>query len=131
MTIRSHRDLIVWQKGMKLANCVYRLTYLFPKSQTYSLCSQMQRAAVSIPANIAEGNGRSTRRDYAHFLSMALGSARELDTLLILARDLEMASATQFRESMELNDEVCRILFRMRQNFGIGKGSEGQIWQPN
>jgi four helix bundle protein len=72
--IRSHRDLIVWQKAMDLVVLVYQLCDRFPNSELYRLVSQLTRAAVSVPANIAEGHARATRRDYAHFIAMARGS---------------------------------------------------------
>ena len=80
------------------------------------MTSQMRRAAVSIPANIAEGFGRKSRRDFARFSSIALGSARELETLLLLAVELNLITRTAAQESMSLNDECCRMLNAMRFN---------------
>ena len=85
MGIDSHRDLLVWQKAMDLVELVYSITNLFPTSETYRLTAQLTRAAVSVPANIAEGYGRASTRDYAHFLSIAKGSLMETETLLMLA----------------------------------------------
>ena len=81
----SHRDLVVWHKAMDVAVHVYRLTDRFPRNEMYRLTSQLTRAAASVPANIAEGNGRGSRRDYAHFLSIAKGSLNETETFLFLA----------------------------------------------
>jgi four helix bundle protein len=83
--IESHRDLIVWQKAMDLVVEVYRLANMFPKSETYSLVSQMTRAAASVPANIAEGNARGTLKEHAYFLSISKGSLMETETYLLLA----------------------------------------------
>jgi len=84
-TVQSHRDLIVWQKAMDLAEVVYGLAAKFPHSETYRLGSQTTRAVASVPANIAEGNARGTKRDYANFLSVAKGSLMEAETFLMLA----------------------------------------------
>ena len=73
MTVKDYRELIVWQKAMGLVELLYRRTRLFPKEELYGLTSQMRRAAVSIPSNIAEGQGRRTTRDFIHFLSIARG----------------------------------------------------------
>lgn len=81
--IRSYKDLIVWQKSVKLVSAIYQLTRKFPRFEQFGLASQMQRAAVSIPANIAEGYGRNTKNEYANFLRIAHGSLTELETLLI------------------------------------------------
>jgi len=75
--IESHRDLIVWQKAMDLAEETYRLTSAFPHSEVYRLVGQMTRAVASVPANIAEGNARGTKKDYAYFLAVAKGSLME------------------------------------------------------
>lgn len=83
--IRSHRDLIVWQKAMDLVVSVYGLSEAFPKSETYGLTSQVRRAVSSVPANIAEGQGRRLRGEFLNFLGNARGSLSELDTHLELA----------------------------------------------
>lgn len=83
--IQSYRDLEVWQQGMALAENCYRLTKTFPKEEVYGMVSQIRRAAVSIPANIAEGYGREYRNEYIRFLRIAQGSLKELETHLLLA----------------------------------------------
>jgi len=88
MTVNSYRDLRVWQKGMDLVVTSYEATKQFPQSELYGLASQIQRAAVSIPANIAEGHGREHLGDYMHHLSMANGSLMELETHFLLAERL-------------------------------------------
>ena len=93
--IRSYRDLEVWQKAMALVVESYRFTNLFPKSETYGLSSQIQRAATSIPANIAEGHGRDHLGDYLHHLSVANGSLMELETHLEIASRLSYVSGTR------------------------------------
>ena len=85
-SIRSHRDLSVWRLGMQLAEDVYTLTQQFPDEERYGLTSQLRRAAISIPANIAEGNSRSTTKDYLRFLTIAVGSLAEMETFLELTK---------------------------------------------
>jgi len=81
----GYRDLIAWQKSMDLVVSVYQVNSLFPKTEIYGLVSQIRRAAVSIPSNIAEGRGRESNGDYARFLSIAYGSLCEVETHLLLA----------------------------------------------
>ncbi|MCL1463294.1 four helix bundle protein [Argonema galeatum] len=85
MSISSYRDLKVWQVGMEVADQIYQLTDSFPKQEIYGLSSQMQRAAVSIPSNIAEGHARNYTKEFLHHISIALGSLAELETQLIIA----------------------------------------------
>ena len=87
-TITSHKDLIVWQKSMNLVTEIYKLTKPFPKEEMYGITSQMRRAALSIPTNIAEGAARNSRKEYTQFLYISLGSSSELETLLLLANNL-------------------------------------------
>ena len=114
MTAKSYRDLLVWQKGVDLACDVHRLTRLFPKEEAYRLTSQIIRASSSIPANIAEGNGRNTRRDYAHFVSIARGSAAELETFLIIIQRLELAPRAKVQALLERTEEIGRMLNALR-----------------
>jgi four helix bundle protein len=87
--VKSFRDLEVWQIGLDLVETIYRCTAEFPKSEMYGLSAQMRRAAVSIPSNIAEGQARSSSKEFLHFLSYALGSLAELETQLELAMRLQ------------------------------------------
>lgn len=114
MTVRSYRDLTVWQKGMTLAATVYRLTRRLPKYEEYRISSQMVRAATSVPANIAEGHGRGTRKDYAKFVSTAKGSLAELETFLLLAADLELAPRDELDAILAQAEEVGRMLTALR-----------------
>jgi four helix bundle protein len=85
---QSYKDLIVWQKAISMVTEVYRLTATFPKEERYGLTSQVRRSAVSIPSNIAEGQGRLSRGEFRQFLGISKGSLHELDTQLIIAREL-------------------------------------------
>lgn len=114
MTVRSYRDLIVWQKGMALAASVYRLTRQMPKHEEYRISGQMIRAATSVPANIAEGHGRGTRRDYAHFVSIAKGSLAELETFLLLVAELDLAPTNATEPVLAQAEEVGRMLTALR-----------------
>ena len=108
--VESHRDLIVWQKGMLLAERVYELTRLFPKTEEYRIVSQVTRAVVSVPANIAEGHARGTRKDYAHFIAIAKGSLAETETFLLLAIRLNFLTEEQAQETLALHNEMERML---------------------
>ena len=115
----SHRDLIVWQKGMDLTVLVYDLSRLMPRNEQYGLASQVQRAAVSIVANIAAGNGRGSCKDYARFISIARGSAVELDTLLTVAMRVGVLDQPAIRPAAELTDEICRMLFALHARLTV------------
>lgn len=107
------RDLDVWQRGIDLTVGVYALTSGFPKHELYGLTSQIRRAAVSIVANIAEGNGRMYRGDYVHHASIARGSVAELMTLLELAKRLEYAGAAELEPLFAMADAVSAMLTRL------------------
>jgi four helix bundle protein len=94
---RSHRDLKVWQISLDVTEVLYRLTSDWPKHEQYGLVSQVRRAAVSVPANIAEGAGRRTPGEFMHFVGIARGSLSELETLLILARRLDYVDEPAYR----------------------------------
>jgi four helix bundle protein len=106
----SYRNLIAWQKAKALALDIYRCTRRFPKDEVHGLTSQMRRAAVSVPSNIAEGKGRRTRKDFVHFLYQARGSLLELETQLSIVRELEYLDAPTFSSTLSQAEEVGRIL---------------------
>ena len=112
--VESHRGLVVWQKAMDLAVESYRLTSKFPASENYRLVSQIVRAAASVPANIAEGNARGTKRDYANFLAIARGSLMETETLLMLAIRLQFITQVQAEHALNLVTEVSKMLTVLR-----------------
>ena len=86
--IKSYKDLLIWQKGIKIVTLVYKLVQLFPKEELYALTSQLKRASVSIPSNIAEGYGRNTKKSFSHFLDISRGLLLEIETQLIIANEL-------------------------------------------
>jgi four helix bundle protein len=113
MSINSYQDLKVWQKSMDLVEESYRLTQKLPKTETYGLISQIQRAAVSIPANIAEGKGRIHLGDYIRHLSIANGSLRELETLMLIVARLKYIDNTELQKIFILTDEVGCMLNKL------------------
>ncbi|MCA9861228.1 MAG: four helix bundle protein [Thermomicrobiales bacterium] len=104
------RDLIVWRMAMELTKAVYSSTKSWPADERYSLTSQVRRSVVSVPANIAEGHGRSGDREFLHHLSIASGSLREVETLLEVARDAEYLQDVQFGELMVMCEQTRRPL---------------------
>ncbi len=110
MTIQSYRDLLVWQKAMEVVVECYRLSEMFPKTETYGLASQLRRAAVSVPANIAEGQGREHLGNYLHHLSIANRSLMEVETHLLLAEKLLFLTTSQTGAVLAATTEVSRML---------------------
>lgn len=109
----SYRELIVWQKAVDLVTLVYTLTKQFPKEELYCLTSQIRKAAVSVPSNIAEGQGRLSKKDFRHFLGQARGSLLELETQLLIASKLGYLSESGLQAVMENSGEVSRMLHRL------------------
>lgn len=110
MQARRYQDLIAWQKAISLVKAVYQTTSSFPQKEAFGLTSQMRRSAVSIPSNIAEGQGRATRGEFHQFLGHARGSLYELETQLLIASELQYVSAEQSDCLLADFREVGRIL---------------------
>jgi four helix bundle protein len=108
--MKDFRQLKVWEKSHQLALAIYKVTAKFPKEELYGLTSQVRRASMSIPTNIAEGCGRNTDADFARFLQMAMGSASETEYQLILARDLEFLPNDEYEKLHNDVEEVKRML---------------------
>jgi len=106
----SYKDLIAWQRAMELVVAVYRVTADFPKEERFGLVSQLRRAAVSVPSNIAEGQGRTTPGEFKLFLGQARGSLMEVETQMDIASRLEMLEAGQFESVTSLTNKVGRLL---------------------
>lgn len=119
--MRDFRDLKVWEKAHRLTLAVYKATSVFPKAELYGLTSQMRRACASIPANIAEGCGRSGEAELARFLRIALGSASELEYRLLLAHDLAFLSHSDHTRFADRVTEVKRMLTSLTQKLTIGR----------
>lgn len=106
----KYRDLIVWQKARAMATSIYRATDSFPKTEMYGLTSQLRRAAISVSSNIAEGQGRLTKGEFAQFLGQARGSLLELENQLLIAVDLDFLSKEEFDRLEKQSGEVGRLL---------------------
>ena len=108
--IETFKDLLVWQKAMFLTTQVYKIVKKLPKEETYSLSDQMRRAVVSIPSNIAEGYGRHTPKEYARFLSIARGSAYELETQLLLCEQINYLDKSDVQPHLNIISELTKML---------------------
>jgi four helix bundle protein len=113
--VQSYRDLLVWQKSMALAKVIYKLTAAFPPEEKFGLVSQMRRAAVSVPSNIAEGQARNTSGEFVQFISHAEGSLAELDAQLALAVDFGFLASAKVESSFNSIEELRRMLNGLRR----------------
>ena len=111
----NYKDLIVWQKSLRLVKWIYLLTRSFPSDERFGLISQMRRAAVSIPSNIAEGQARRTTPDFIRFISNAEGSLAELETQMIISADLEFCSRENLGEIFSVMNEIRKMLNSLRR----------------
>ena len=110
MGVSSYQQLKVWQSGMELAKSAHLLTQKFPKDELYGLTSQIRRAAVSIPANIAEGHARDSTKEFLHHISIALGSLAEVETLLVLAESFGYVDTAAVAALLQNTDEEGKML---------------------
>ncbi len=106
----SYKEQFIWQKAIDLSVRCYKLTEYFPKTEIYGMTSQVRRCSVSIPSNIAEGYGRKGKNEYVHFLHIALGSARELDTQLTISLRVELTKPKYIESVLKDVDEIQRLL---------------------
>jgi four helix bundle protein len=119
--IRTHRDLLIWQKSMALVTEIYRKSQRFPTQEQYGLTSQIRRAAVSIPSNIAEGFGRQSTGDYIRFLNIAVGSLFEVQTQIEIALNLSFIQESEFTIIFESTREIDRMMSSLIQKLKIKK----------
>ncbi|PYE90348.1 four helix bundle protein [Phyllobacterium leguminum] len=110
MAINSYRDLLAWQQAMELVTAIYKSTECWPREEIYGLTSQIRRAAVSVPANIAEGYGRDTRGSYQQFLRIAQGSLKEVETHLLIAERLGFSQKQTIAPIMVMSESVGKLL---------------------
>ncbi len=108
--LNSYQQLKVWQKSIELVIEVYRLTKFYPKEELYGITSQTRRAVISVPANIAEGYTRKHRQEYVQFIRIAFSSGAELETLLLIAKQLRLAPPAEFQKSEKLLNETMKML---------------------
>jgi four helix bundle protein len=116
MSVQSYRELEVWQFAMELAQKCYQVTKGFPKEELFGLVCQIRRAATSIPANIAEGQGREHTREFLHHLSIARGSLMELETHLMLSQRVDLLSGEDLEILLALTDRISRMLSGLRKS---------------
>ncbi|HUV51091.1 MAG TPA: four helix bundle protein [Anaerolineae bacterium] len=126
MSIKSYRDLEVWQKAMELVVQCYQITKGFPVNEVYGLASQLQRAAVSVPANIAEGRSRQHNKEFIQHISIAYGSLAELETHIEIAKRLRYIAADTAVELIDKTSTIGRMLNGLRRSLGkneMGRGT--------
>ncbi len=109
LKITSHKDLDVWKKSIVLVRDIYSVTRLFPEDEKFGIVQQIRRSAISVPTNIAEGAGRTSKKEFAYFLSVAQGSLAELETQILISRDLKYVSEI---ESFEYQIKSIRLMIR-------------------
>ena len=107
--MKTHKNLNVWQKAIDFVTIIYKETNSFPKSELYGLTNQIRRSAVSIPSNIAEGAGRTSRKEFSRFLSISIGSASELETQLIISKNLEFINDMTFERITKELEETRKM----------------------
>ena len=115
----TYKDLIVWQKSYKLTLDIYSATKKFPKDELFGLVSQMRRSSVSLPSNIAEGNGRFSKKDHLQFIRIAYGSGAELETQLLLSKDLKYISEDDYMKIDDLLSEIMRMLNKLISSLSV------------
>lgn len=118
----NYKDLLVWQKSMDLVVEVYDLVAKLPSNEKYELSNQMRRVAVSIPSNIAEGQGRNSSQEFCHFLGIARGSACELETQLLLSNKINLLSECDIQKAESLLDEIERMITAMIKKIQSERG---------
>jgi four helix bundle protein len=109
MAVRHYRELVAWQRAMDLVELVYKMTRSFPPDELYGLTNQLRRAAVSIPSNIAEGQGRGVGKEFAHHLRIAAGSLNEVETQVLIAQRLGYTDARTVAQVLDVSAEVGRV----------------------
>ncbi len=109
--IKSYKDLLIWQKGVQIVIATYKLTKAFPQEELYALSNQIKRASISIPSNIAEGYGRNTDKSFSHFIDVSRGSLYELETQLLIAKELEfIQDIKMFNHIISLINEQSKMI---------------------
>ncbi len=123
VSVQSYRDLVAWQKSVDLVTDIYRCTQTFPREETYGLISQLRRAAVSVPSNIAEGHARFTTGEFKQFLGHALDSLMEIETQVIIAQRLGFLDSEDSQSLLGRTAEVGKVLNGLLRSLSRGHGS--------
>jgi four helix bundle protein len=116
--LESFRDLRIWQKGVLIVEEIYKVTATFPKTETYGLVSQLQRASISVPSNIAEGFRRKYNKEYKQFLSVSLGSCGELETQIEIAKRLGYIDEVKYKKLIEELEYLCKMIQTLIMKIG-------------
>jgi four helix bundle protein len=114
--MKTHKDLEVWQKAISLVTFLYGVTSKYPSNETYGITSQIRRAAVSIPANISEGAARNHRKEFVQFLGISIGSAAELETLLLISFNLKLLGEEIFFQISSDLEKIIRMLINLKRS---------------
>jgi four helix bundle protein len=114
--MKTHKDLEVWQKSISLVTLLYGVTSKYPSNETYGITSQIRRAAVSIPANISEGAARNHRKEFVQFLGISIGSAAELETLLLISFNLKLLTEEPFIQISSDLERIIRMLINLKRS---------------
>ena len=118
---KPHHRLDVWKRSLDFVTEVYRATAIFPDEEKFGLVSQMRRAAVSIPSNIAEGAGRSSGKQFGYFLDIAQGSISELETQILISQNLKFLSSSQVKSLLHELGEISRMVFGLKRSLDKGR----------
>ena len=118
MSDKPHKNLDAWKHSFEFAKEIYKATLFFPADEKFGLTSQLRRAAVSLPANIAEGAGRKSPKEFIHFLSIALGSVAELDTLLLLSKDLKFIEEKVVTDLLDKLNIIGKLIYGLMKSLG-------------
>ena len=118
-SVKTFRDLKIWQQGIAIVKDIYQLSRRFPKEEMYGLTSQMRRAAISIPSNVAEGFKRNSEKEYRKFLFVALGSAAELETQVIISNELNYIGNSELARVCTKLDSLSKMIYRLISRFNI------------
>ena len=116
MEVRSYKDFKVWQKSMDLAEAIFEITKFFPKDELYGLISQLRRAGVSVPSNVAEGSSRRSRGEFIRFINIASGSLSEVETQLMLAKRFNYIAEAQCATLLSNAEEISKMLYALQRS---------------
>jgi four helix bundle protein len=118
---KPHHNLEVWKRALKFVTKIYKITAKFPDDEKFGLVSQMRRAAVSIPSNIAEGAARNSKKEFINFLHIAQGSTAELETQILISRNLDFVSQSQTEPLLKELEEISRMIIGLQKSLRLSK----------
>ena len=109
--MKTHRDLNVWKESIQFVSNIYTITKIFPKTEIFGIVNQLRRASVSVPSNISEGAARQSQKEFVHFLYISLGSLAEIETQLVISKNLEYLNIKQHDELIEKLNKIQKMLY--------------------